>query len=132
MRGARPKEAPSRSLGERIVGAFMGALMGLPLGAAAAGAIYLWHPGSGVQLHVLWATVAYCAVYGLIFGEALGDVLTIFYRIHRATRGVWVGGVHVRGVPYVDTDPDTEWARPLLMFFVFVVPWAGVLFMVAK
>ena len=75
-----------RSLGERFAAAFTGVYVGLAIGLAIIGILYVVEGGSGLRWRVLAAVVAYCAVFCFVVGEGLGDVLAGAIRIHGVVR----------------------------------------------
>jgi hypothetical protein len=83
------------TIGERFVAAFLGAIWGLVIGGLLYGAIFLKSLGGLAPPDLVWATVAYSAAFGFIFGDALGDVMSAMFELffHRAAR---------------DQDPDMQ------------------------
>jgi hypothetical protein len=100
------------TLGERFAAAFFGALWGLAIGGLLYGAIFLRSVGGLAPPTVVWIPVAYSAAFGFIFGDALGDVMSVFFVLF-FRRSAW------------DRDPDNRVGspvRPFVMFFVYALP----------
>ena len=85
---------------------------------------YIMDPGSGSQFLVLFATVAYCALFTFLFGEQLADVVATIARM--------VGVV----VSVVAQDefvaPDSSWVRAGRTFLLFAVPLVIIVYVVVK
>ena len=114
-----------RSFGERVVAAFVGGFFGMLLGLVIVVVVYALDPAKGSQYQVLWATVAYCALFTFIFGEELADVLTMFFRVIGVLLSIDSGVAVV-------SEPDASWIRPSVVFVVFVVFLAGITFIVLE
>ena len=108
-----------RTFGERIAGAFVGALTGLVLGGVVYGAIFAmtWMTGRLPPPSIVWTTVIYTSVFTFLFGDALGDVLTMLYRIWGTFRSSF--GPRI--------EKDAEWIRPIVMSLVYAIPLVALL-----
>ena len=100
------------TIGERFVAAFLGAIWGLVIGGLLYGAIFLHSLGGLAPPTVVWVPVAYSAAFSFIFGDALGDVMSVAFVLF-FRRAAW------------DADPDNRVGSPVMpfvMFFVYALP----------
>lgn len=109
----------ARSLGERYAAAFTGVYVGLVLGGAVVGIVFVLDPESGPRWRVLAAVVAYCAAFCFVVGERLGDVLAGGFRIHGLMRG--------RAYREPGVSAST-WLGSILIFVVFAALFTAIVF----